>query len=48
MHLGQLEEEDAVDGEDEGSLGPSDKNECHKEPPEGDSGGIKQPCRLPS
>ena len=35
------------DGNDEGSLGPSDNNECCKEPPEGGSGGIKTTLQTP-
>ena len=35
------------DGNEEGSLGPSDNNECHKKPPEGGSGGIKTTTQTP-
>ena len=34
--------------DDEGSLGPSDNHQCHKEPPEGGSRGIKATLQTPS
>ena len=35
------------DGDDEGSLDPSNHSKCHKEPPEGGSRSVKSPLQTP-